>query len=104
MKKTKMIIGICIIVVILLCCRKANYNAYGSIGIIMGPDIRMCACCGGWFIQIDSTTYEFSSLPDNSDINLEKETFPLYVKLDWKASNLTGCPDPKIVIQRIKKE
>jgi hypothetical protein len=102
--KSKTIFGISALLIVLICCHKANYTAYSSNGIITGPDIRMCACCGGWYIQIDSTTYEFTALPDNSGINLDKETFPVYVKLDWQLSNLTGCPDKKITIQRIKKE
>ena len=84
-------------------CRKEESNNYESIGIITGQDPRMCPspCCGGWFIKIDSLTYEFDSLPDNSNINLAKETFPLVVKLDWQLFNTIGCPNKRITIQRI---
>lgn len=99
-----MIAGICAFFILLICCHKENASDYKSSGIITGPDYRMCACCGGWYIQIDTTTYEFTSLPDKSNINLETETFPISVKLDWQLANLTGCPGAKIVIQRIKKE
>ena len=84
-------------------CHKENVN-YMSEGTILGPDIRMCACCGGWFIKIDSTTYEFDSLPANSGIDLGKENFPLKVKLDWKLAERAACPDLRIDIQRITKE
>lgn len=104
MMKAKYFLGVCIILFGFLYCRKEDSHIYKSDGIITGPDIRMCACCGGYYIQIDTVTYEFNSLPDNSDIDLQKETFPLAVKLDWQLANLTGCPDPKIIIQRIRKE
>jgi hypothetical protein len=61
-------------------------------------------CCGGWFIKIDSLTYEFDSLPGNSNIDLAKETFPLAVKLDWQLSNTIECPNKRITIQRIAIE
>jgi hypothetical protein len=87
-----------------ICCNQENSNVFISKGIIIGPDIRMCACCGGWYIQIDSTTYEFDTLPVNSDIDLQKETFPLFVKLDWQLSDKGGCPNNRITVQRIIKE
>jgi hypothetical protein len=87
-------------------CQKEGSHNYKSIGTITGQDVRMCPspCCGGWFIKIDSLTYEFDSLPSSSDINLEKETFPLVVKLDWQLSDIPGCPNKRITIQRIAKE
>jgi hypothetical protein len=100
---TKIGVGICIFFFSLTFCHKEHYTDYTSSGIITGPDIRACACCGGWFIQIDSTTYEFDTLPDSSDINLEKETFPVYVKLDWQFPGTGYCPANKIIILRIKK-
>jgi hypothetical protein len=86
--------------------QKENTDNYKSIGTITGQDFRMCPspCCGGWFIKIDSLTYEFDSLPPNSNIYLEKETFPLIVKLDWQLSDTLGCPNKRITIQRITKE
>ena len=102
--KSKIITGISVFLFVIISCHKENSNGYKSDGIITGPDIRACACCGGWFIQIDSTTYEFDALPDNSDINLEKETFPVYVKFDWRLPDTGYCPANKIIILRIKKE
>lgn len=84
-------------------CHKEDNNGYKSHGKITGPDIRLCACCGGWYIDIDSTTYEFDSLPDKT-INLQKDTFPIYVKLDWKLSDKIACPNRRITIQKIIKE
>ena len=102
--KVKVIVVIIAVFITFLCCQKEDSHIYKSDGIITGPDIRMCACCGGYYIQIDSVTYEFNSLPDNSNIDLQTESFPISVKLDWQLANLTGCPDAKIIIQRIRKE
>jgi len=104
--KYKTLVGICFIIFGFISCQEENSYNYKSIGIITGQDARMCPspCCGGWFIKIDSLTYEFDSLPDNSNINLAKETFPLVVKLDWQLSNTLECPNKRITIQRIAKE
>ena len=84
-------------------CRKETDN-FKSRGIITGPDLRDCACCGGWYITIDTTDYEFDSLPVNSNIDLGKETFPVYVKLDWQLSDRPPCSYKRVVISRIMKE
>jgi hypothetical protein len=102
--KYKTLLAIFLIVFGFYYCHKENSNNYKSIGTITGQDFRMCACCGGWFIIIDSLTYEFDSLPNGSDINLEKETFPLMVKLDWQLPDTLGCPNKRITILRIAKE
>jgi hypothetical protein len=102
--KSKIIVGISAILFVIICCHKENSNEYKSHGIITGPDIRACVCCGGWFIKIDTILYEFDTLPVNSDINLEKETFPVYVKLDWRFPDTGYCPGNKIIVIRIKKE
>ncbi len=82
------------------CC--TSETEFGSRGIITGPDLRMCACCGGWMIQIDSGTYVFDSLPVGSAIILEKESFPLAVWLDWHLKP-NGCPVNRIIVERIRK-
>jgi hypothetical protein len=106
--KYKTFFGICFIMFGLIYCQKQKENSYNykSIGTITGQDIRMCPspCCSGWFIKIDSLIYEFDSLPSGSGINLQKETFPLIVKLDWQLSDTPACPNKRITIQRIAKE
>lgn len=104
--KYKTVLVICLIIFGFICCHKENSYNYKSTGTITGQDIRMCPspCCSGWFINIDGLTYEFDSLPGNSNINLEKETFPLAVKLDWQLSNVIDCPNKRITVQKIAKE
>jgi hypothetical protein len=104
--KYKLLLGICFAILGFVYCQKENNHVYKSTGSISGPDLRMCPspCCGGWFIIIDGLIYEFDTLPVNSDINLEKETFPLAVKLDWELSVIIECPTKRITIQKIAKE
>jgi|GEM_PF-1033179 len=78
-----------------------NIKFLNSTAVITGPDARMCACCGGWFIVISGISYEFDALPASSSLNLQQAKFPLTVKIDWQLSDLTGCPSNKILLQRI---
>ena len=97
------IVIFCIIISGFYYCHKDN-DDYKSKGKILGPDFTMCICCGGYYIQIDTLTYEFDALPNNASINLQKDTFPIFVKLDWQLSPKTACPNNRITIQRITKE
>jgi hypothetical protein len=106
----KMLVVFLLIISGTLSCGKQKENAdnynYKSIGTITGPDLRLCPspCCSGWYIKIDSLTYEFDTLPVNSNIDLGKETFPLVVKLDWQLSNTIECPNKRITIEKIAEE
>jgi hypothetical protein len=77
-------------------------NDYKSEGKITGADNGMCICCGGWDIQINKVTYQFDSLPPNTSINLRRDAFPIFVKLDWQLNN-TGCRN-RISILRISRK
>lgn len=78
-------------------------NQYKSTGLITHADFRECMCCGGWFIKIDTNTYRFYNLPDSSNMNLDKETLPLQVELDWKFP-VSPCMDDLITVIRIRKK
>lgn len=79
-----------------------NNEYYRYNGIITGYDLMECACCGGWFIKISDSTYRFFDLPEGNNIDFEKDTLPLKVKLDWKKSS-SPCLGDEIIIIRIKK-
>ncbi len=81
-----------------------NLKILNSIGIITGPDLRMCACCGGWYILIDGINYAFDTLPADSKIELQNEKFPVTVRIDWQLSDLSACPDKRIVIQKATRQ
>jgi hypothetical protein len=83
-------------------CHKES-DKYESQGVILGPDLRDCVCCGGWYILIDTTEYEFDSLPESSGIDLINEHFPLSVKIDWKKNDRSACPFNRIDILRIAR-
>jgi hypothetical protein len=104
--KYKTVLATCLIIFGLTSCQKEDSYHYKSAGIITGQDLRMCPspCCSGWFIVIESLTYEFDSLPGSSDIDLEKEIYPLAVKLDWQFSDIIDCPNKRIIILKIAKE
>jgi hypothetical protein len=89
-----------LIVLSLLSCDKEVVKNSAQ---ITGPDYRMCACCGGWFIEIDDTTYRFYELPKSSSIDLENETFPLEVTVKWKKTE-NACMSDLIDIEKITKE
>ena len=72
-------------------------------GIITGPDLRECMCCGGWYIEINHNTFRFSDLPANSNLDLWNENLPIYVELTWK-KNENGCLGDEIFIEYLKKK
>ena len=95
---------------LLIACNYINFQTdktptltFQSKGVITGSDMRMCPspCCGGWDITIDKEYYTFSTLPANSGIDLDKEKFPLAVKLNWKLDSI--CYH-HISISRIAKD
>ena len=102
MKLKVLRVSLVLAILSLAMCSKREYP-YMSDGIITGQDIRMCACCGGWFITIDSTNYLFNSLPTDSGMDLLNETFPVSVKLDWKVTD-GACLNNTITILRVRKE
>ena len=73
-------------------------------GVITGPDLRMCVCCGGWFIEIGENTYRFeeSELPANLNFDLSEEEPPFKVKLTWQ-KRMEGCMGDEILITYIRK-
>jgi len=76
----------------LITCTYENIGSekFQSTGIITGHDLRLCPspCCGGWDITMENQFYTFGALPSNSGIDLEKEKFPLKVKLNWRVDSI----------------
>ena len=72
---------------------------FESDGTITGIDPRMCACCGGYFIEIEEETYRFGALPEGSGLDLTQQTFPLEVELDWDTSSVRCLGDEIDVIR-----
>lgn len=52
-------------------------------GRIIGPDLRLCACCGGWFIEVGTDTLRTFALPDDFKIDPLAD-FPVEVCLSYE--------------------
>lgn len=97
----KIIFAGILLFIILISCTEDD-NLFMSNGIITGIDIRECSCCGGYFIDINDSTYRFYTIPAGSDVQLENHNFPIYVKLDWAKAD-TVCLGDEIKVIRIGK-
>lgn len=71
-------------------------------GLITGIDARLCACCGGWFVEIGDSTYRFQELPLSSNIALEENLFPISVQLNWRSVD-EPCLGDEIVVLSIEE-
>ncbi|MCX6233694.1 MAG: hypothetical protein NT175_03075 [Bacteroidetes bacterium] len=94
----KLIIICCILLLTLIACKKDNHLMYE--GKITGFDASKCMCCGGWFIEINNTTFRFYNLPENSNLDLWNEPLPIYVEVVWKKDE-KGCLGDEIIIEYI---
>ena len=96
-------IGITVLIAgVFFSCDKEKNN-FESTAVITGPDIRDCICCGGYFIELNDSVYNFDTLPPSSQINLSEETFPITVNLDWLYDR--KCGDIQYIeITRIEKK
>ena len=85
-------------------CKKEQ--PYMSNVIITGSDARMCVCCGGLIINFDGETKpytgDFKLIENSVTLGItEKDTFPIYVKVDWKVDTIKACDG--IIITRFKR-
>lgn len=93
---------VALLLIFLAGCRDEG-TSYKSVGTITGVDGRFCVCCGGYFIEIDNSQYRFYTLPPGSKIDLEQETFPIKVFLNWENAG-TPCGSEEIIeVQDIRK-
>lgn len=65
--------------------------------IITGSDVRTCLCCGGLMITFDGESKPYSGdfrLISNRAVDIgitQSDTFPIYVKVDWKEDTSNVC-------------
>ncbi|MEP7228717.1 MAG: hypothetical protein ABI691_00615 [Ginsengibacter sp.] len=69
---------------------------YINNAIITGYDVRACVCCGGLMITFDGElkpyTGAFRLISNSADIGIKQtDTFPIYVKVDWKEDTTNIC-------------
>ena len=99
MAKIKILAAVLLCFMLVSCLKD---NDFGQSGVITGFDYRKCYCCGGWFININDSTYRFFELPDQNNIDLENASFPVEVILTWK-TDPNACMRDEIIITRIEK-
>jgi hypothetical protein len=105
-KISKSILFFLLMLLIIIASCKRDYSTepeYRSEGTIIGGDARMCMCCGGWYIIIKDDTLRFGNLPQESNIDLQIESFPLEVRLNWEKSSFQCLGDEITVLQIEKK-
>lgn len=105
MKSVKIFtLAICSFLFIFSCKKEDTYT---STGTIFAKDSTECACCGGWFINIDSdsTIYRFHGLPAEKDIDMAIDTiYPINVELDWGVAANSCNLANEIIITRIRRK
>jgi hypothetical protein len=88
---------------IISCHKDKDNTVEGLQGKITGTDMRKCMCCGGYYIEIQDSTYRFDSIPINSGINISIDTFPIFVSVLFHKKN-PQCLGDEIVIDKMKKD
>lgn len=61
-------------------CEKDKYKDTGT---ITGQDLTLCACCGGYFIEINGTQYRLNKNDLPGNFTFIDTQLPLHVELDW---------------------
>lgn len=82
---------------------------YQTKGLILGADMRLCACCGGLFVNlntdstaIDSNTFLIDNNPADLGIDLNTAVFPMKVHLDYITTDCGGIK--RITVIRLRKD
>lgn len=91
-----------------LSCKEDNKESLPSNASILGYDQRMCPCCGGWVIQIDSVpgpnegaSFLANNFPAGFDLG-DTPVFPIRVQLEFQIDT-GGCNGTFINISKIAK-
>jgi hypothetical protein len=80
-------------------CEKDKYESSGT---ITGADLAMCACCGGYFVDINGTQYRFEKSELPSNFTFTDDQLPLRVELDWELKTEICTGFEWIKISKIK--
>lgn len=106
MKKTIWIPAVLGLLVILGwqgCCHHDDGDDFcDQKGVIIGIDFRKCACCGGWFFEIEGDTLRTWNLPQSFIDEISDENFPVPVYLEWQPA-ASPCLGDEIDVACIRK-
>ncbi len=78
-------------------------DAYPAKGVLVGYDPRDCACCGGYYVNLDNNntvnlnTKVAGTLP--VDFTFDASEFPLKVQFAYENGS---CPSNNIIITKIR--
>ena len=82
-------------------CEKVKYE---NTATITGADMAMCACCGGYFIEIEGTQYRFDKSELPSGFTFDDKQLPMDVELNWKLETSQCTGFYWISISKIKRK
>ncbi len=94
MQKSKNYISRIILVILIYLNFTACENdelTFESEGVILGYDMGMCICCGGYFIELNGNTYRTWNFPNND--TFAAEDFPIPILLNWHFAEEGACSD-----------
>lgn len=84
-------------------CHKAT-QTYEANASVMGTDMRMCVCCGGYFILFDgqqiNNLYLASAFPEGFKLE-ENPKFPIRAYIEWKKDSSSCSSLNRIIISKI---
>jgi hypothetical protein len=74
-----------------------------STGVITGPDLRTCACCGGLFFHFTNVTDTSNKQLVNSEIfQFSNDVkYPVHVQVDWQNATFCGGYAIKIISYKL---
>ena len=99
----KKLVPFLLTLLLLISCEDEVSFKNSDIGSITGQDFRLCACCGGWFIEIEGETLRIPVLPEDTDLELNGRTdFPILVQVVWEPVE-DSCLGDEIRVRRIRE-
>lgn len=97
----KKIVLLFVLIILASCSNDDKVKTYKSEGKITGYDYTLCACCGGYFVEIENKIYRFPDEFPNKE-NLDLENLPIDIKLDWELKK-DACIEDVITISAIEQ-
>ena len=82
---------------------EADVNLFADevLAKITERDMRRCACCGGYFIEIGNETYRFLSMPATSSFAFLDDELPMDVIVRW-STDPNQCLGDEIILESIR--
>lgn len=85
------------------CGDRESYQSSARISSLIHPD---CGCCG-YSISIDDQNYTFMHLPSNAGFDLDAQSLPLDLLINWHRDSTSTCGQfarNLIVIDAVKRK